>query len=249
MTPRLAIVTGGSRGIGAATARRLAAASWNVLLTYRSDEVAARQVVDDCRRVGVWAEAAKVDIADEAQVEGLFAALPTEAGPLRGLVNNAGIVSPQTRVAEMDAARIRRMLEVNVLGVFLCSREAVRLMATDHGGGGGAIVNVSSRAAVLGSPGEYVDYAASKAAVDTITTGLAHEVADRGVRVNSVRLGHFDTEIHARNGDPGRLDRLAPSIPMKRVGSPDEAASAISWLLSEEASYTTGTHLDVAGGR
>lgn len=248
MAARLVIVTGGSRGIGAATARRLAAEGWNVLLTYRSDESAARQVVEDCRTAGAWAEAARVDVADEPQVDDLFASLPQEAGPLRGLVNNAGIVAPQTTIADMDAARIRRMLEVNVLGVFLCSREAARLMAADQGGGG-SIVNVSSRAAVLGSPGEYVDYAASKAAVDTITTGLAHEVADRGVRVNSVRLGHVDTEIHARNGDPGRLERLAPSIPMKRVGSPEEVASAISWLLSEEASYTTGTHLDVAGGR
>ena len=246
VTKRLAIVTGGSRGIGAATACMLATEGWNVLLTYRSEATAAQQVAKECRGNGTWAEAVALDVSSELAVEDLFAALPTEAGELRGLVNNAGIVAPTSTVAAMRADRIRRMLEVNVLGGFLCSREAVRLMA---GGSGGAIVNVSSRAAVLGSPGEYVDYAASKAALDAMTTGLAKEVADKGIRVNSVRLGLIGTDIHARNGEPDRLDRLAPSIPMKRVGETSEAATAICWLLSDAASYTTGAHLDVAGGR
>jgi len=245
---RLAVVTGGSRGIGAGTARRLASEGWNVLVTYRSEEDAAQAVVADCREAGVWADTARVDVAADDEVRELFASLPAEAGPLRGLVNNAGIVAPTSTVAEMDADRIRRVLEVNVLGVLLCSREAIRLM-TRGNGAGGSIVNVSSRAAVLGSPGEYVDYAASKAAVDTVTTGLAKEVAGQGIRVNSVRLGLVATEIHARNGEPARLDRLAPTVPMKRAGSPDEAAAAICWLLGDQASYTTGAHLDVSGGR
>ena len=249
MGQRLVVVTGGGRGIGAATARRLAGEGWNVLVTYRADESSARAVVGDCVRAGVWAEAVPVDVASEDQVEQLFASLPEEAGSLRGLVNNAGIVAPTSSVADMTADRIRRVLEVNVLGVLLCAREAVRLMSTTRGGEGGAIVNVSSRAAVLGSPAEYVDYAASKAAVDAITTGLATEVAAQGIRVNSVRLGLFDTDIHARNGEPERLQRLAPAVPLGRAGSPDEAAAAIAWLLSEQASYTTGAHLDVSGGR
>lgn len=203
----------------------------------------------DCARTGVWAEAEAVDVAADDQVEHLFRSLPEEAGPLRRLVNNAGIVGPISTVADMSTSRIRRTLEVNVLGALVCAREAVRLMSTEHGGDGGAIVNVSSKAAVLGSPAEYVDYAASKAAVDTITTGLAKEVADRGIRVNSVRLGLMDTEIHARNGEPDRLSRLAPSVPMRRPGSPHEAAAAIAWLMSDDASYTTGAHLDVSGGR
>jgi NAD(P)-dependent dehydrogenase (short-subunit alcohol dehydrogenase family) len=247
--PRLVIVTGGGRGIGAATARRLSEEGWNVLVAYRSDESAARGVVEDCRSAGVWADAQAVDVAAEDQVERLFASLPEEAGPLRGLVNNAGIVAATSRVADMTASRVRRMLEVNVLGVLVCAREAVRLMSTERGGAGGAIVNVSSVAAVLGAPAEYVDYAASKAAVDALTTGLAKEVADQGIRVNSVRLGLMDTDIHARNGEPGRLGRLGPSVPMRRVGAPAEAAAAIAWLLSDQASYTTGAHLDVSGGR
>jgi NAD(P)-dependent dehydrogenase (short-subunit alcohol dehydrogenase family) len=243
------VVTGGGRGIGAATARRLAGAGWNVLVTYRSDESAARSVVEDCAGAGVWADAVGVDVAAEDQVEHLFASLPAEAGPLHGLVNNAGIVAPTSLVADMTASRIQRVLDVNVLGVLLCAREAVRLMSTQRGGAGGAIVNVSSRAAALGAPGEYVDYAASKAAVDAVTTGLAKEVADQGIRVNGVRLGLIDTDIHVRNGEPARLERLAPTVPMGRAGAPGEAAAAIAWLLSDEASYTTGAHLDVSGGR
>jgi NAD(P)-dependent dehydrogenase (short-subunit alcohol dehydrogenase family) len=241
----LVVITGGSRGIGAATARRAAAAGWDVLLTYRTNAADAARVVSDCRDAGRWADARPLDVAVEEDITGLFGSLPTEAGALRGLVNNAGVVAPATTVAEMDAARVRHLLEVNVLGAFLCAREAVRLMSTAAGGGGGAIVNVSSRAAVLGSPGEYVDYAASKAAVDTLTLGLAKEVADEGIRVNGVRPGLIDTDIH----EPGRLDRLAPSTPMGRPGTADEVAEAICWLLSDASSYTTGTLLDVSGGR
>jgi len=249
MEPRLAVITGGSRGVGAATARRLAGDGWNVLLTYRIEQEAARAVVRECAALGVRARASRLDVTDEDAVTELFATLPEDAGPLRGLVNNAGIVAPTASVADLGADRIRRVLEVNVLGTLLCAREAVRLMSTARGGGGGAIVNISSKAAVLGSPGEYVDYAASKAAVDAATTGLAQEVADEGIRVNSLRLGLMDTEIHERNGQVGRVGRLAPTVPMRRAGHADEAAAAISWLLSDEASYTTGTRLDVSGGR
>lgn len=249
MGPRLAIVTGGGRGIGAATARRLASDGWSVRITYREDEEAARRVVAECTAVGAWADAVPVDVASEADVRWLFSSLPGAAGPFQGLVNNAGIVAPASTVADLSAARVRRVLEVNVLGPLLCAREAVRLMSTSRGGAGGAIVNVSSRAAALGSPGEYVDYAASKAALDTVTVGLAKEVAAEGIRVNSVRLGLIDTELHARNGDPSRLDRLAPSVPMQRAGTEQEAAAAIAWLLGPESSYSTGSVLDVAGGR
>ena len=248
MERRLAVVTGGSRGIGAATAQMLAEAGWGVLLTYRSDRAAADAVVARCSASGAWAGAVELDVSDEAAVERVFRALPAEAGPLRALVNNAGIVASTSRVVDLSAERVRRVLEVNVLGVLLCAREAVRLMAPPVGSGG-AIVNVSSRAAELGSAGEYVDYAASKAAVDTITRGLAVETAGQGIRVNSVRLGLMDTDIHARNGEPGRLDRVAPSIPMGRPGTPTEAAAAICWLLDDASSYTTGAVLDVSGGR
>ncbi len=248
MERRLAVVTGGSRGIGAATAQMLARSGWSVLLTYRAERSDAESVVAACSGDGAWARAVQLDVSDEAAVERVFGNLPTEAGPLRALVNNAGIVAPTSRVADLSAERVRRVLEVNVLGVLLCAREAVRLMAPPRGSGG-AIVNVSSRAAELGSPGEYVDYAASKAAVDTITRGLAVETAGQGIRVNSVRLGLMDTEIHARNGEPGRLDRVARSIPMGRPGTATEAAAAICWLLDEASSYTTGAVLDVSGGR
>ncbi|WP_345893901.1 SDR family oxidoreductase [Nocardioides sp. TF02-7] len=236
----LLVVTGGSRGIGAATARLAAAQGWNVRVGYRTGEEEAAAVVAACRALGRWADAVRADVADEADVVHLFGSLPEEAGPLRGLVNNAGIVGAAATVAELDADRIRRMLEVNVLGAFLCAREAVRRMDD-----GGSVVNVSSRAAVLGAAGEYVDYAASKAALDTLTTGLAQELAGRGIRVNSVRPGLIDTEIHA----PGRLERLGPGVPMGRVGTAEEVAAAVCWLLSPEASFTTGTFLDVSGGR
>lgn len=238
----LVVITGGSRGIGAATARRAASAGWNVRITYRSEEDQARGVAEECRAFGVWADAVRADVTVDEDVAAVFGSVPTEAGPLRGLVNNAGIVAPTASVKDMSAERIRRVLEVNVVGAFLCAREAVTLMTA---AGGGSIVNVSSRAAVLASPGEYVDYAASKAAVDTLTTGLAREVAGHGIRVNAVRPGLIDTDIH----EPGRLDRLAPSTPMGRAGHADEVAAAICWLLSDEASYTTGSFVDVSGGR
>lgn len=243
-TPGVVVVTGGSRGVGAATARRAAQHGWNVRVSFREDAERAAAVVAECRAAGVLADAVRADVACEDDVVALFDTLPEDAGPPVGLVNNAGVVAPTTSVAEMSAVRIRRVFDVNVVGAFLCAREAVRRM-----GAGGSIVNVSSRAAVLGSPGEYVDYAASKAALDTLTTGLSREVAARGIRVNSVRLGLIDTEIHDRNGQVGRVDRMAPTLPMQRAGTPEEAAAAICWLLSTAASYTTGTFLDVSGGR
>jgi NAD(P)-dependent dehydrogenase (short-subunit alcohol dehydrogenase family) len=236
----LVVVTGGSRGIGAATARRAAAEGWDVRITFRTGDDEAQRVVEECQALGRRADAVRVDVTEEADVVELFDSLPSDAGPLRGLVNNAGIVAPAASVVDMDADRIRRLLEVNVLGAFLCAREAVRSM-TD----GGSIVNVSSRAAVLGSAGEYVDYAASKAALDALTTGLAQETAGRGIRVNAVRPGFIDTGIHA----PGRLERVAPSVPMGRAGRAEEVAAAICWLLSPQSSFTTGAFIDVSGGR
>ena len=239
----VAIVTGGGRGIGAATARLAAAAGWAVCVTYRSDRAAAEQVA---RELG--GSAVQADVAVEADVERAFAAAD-RLGPLTALVANAGIVGPRARVDQLSAERVERMLAVNVLGTVLCCREAVRRMSTRHGGRGGSIVLLSSAASRLGSPGEYVDYAASKGAVDTLGIGLAREVAGEGVRVNVVRPGIVDTEIHASGCQPDRVARLAPSLPMGRAGRPDEVAAAILWLLGEEATYCTGSVLDVAGGR
>lgn len=245
----LLIVTGGGRGIGAATARLAANRGWDVCVNYRSNAAAAERVAADCRTRGVRAVAVSADVGVEAEVTRLFEAAERELGPVRGLVNNAGIVAPQCGVADMDTARIERVLAVNVLGTFLCAREAVRRMATSRGGAGGVIVNVSSRAAVHGSPGEYVDYAAAKAAVDTMTLGLAREVAGDGIRVNCVRPGIIDTEIHASGGEPGRVARLGPTLPVGRAGRPEEVAEAVVWLLSPVSPYTTGALLDVGGGR
>jgi NAD(P)-dependent dehydrogenase (short-subunit alcohol dehydrogenase family) len=243
------MVTGGSRGIGAATARLAAARGYAVCVNYRSNAAAANDVVDSIASAGGRAIAVQADVAIEADVVRLFDACDAQLGRLTGLVNNAGILETQMRVEAMDAARLQRVLATNVTGAFICAREAVRRMSTKHGGNGGAIVNLSSRAAVLGSPNEYVDYAASKAAVDTLTIGLAQEVAQEGIRVNAIRAGVIMTEIHASGGEPGRVDRVKASVPMRRGGTAEEVANAVLWLLSDEASYTTGTFLDVSGGR
>jgi NAD(P)-dependent dehydrogenase (short-subunit alcohol dehydrogenase family) len=242
------LVTGGSRGIGAAVARQAAAAGWAVCLTYRADEAAAGSVVADIEAAGGTAAAVRADVADEADVLAAFAAADA-LGPVTALVANAGIGAAKARVDELSAERVQRILAVNVLGPILCCREAVRRLSARHGGPGGSIVLVSSAAARLGSPGEYVDYAASKGAVDTLGLGLAREVSGEGIRVNVVRPGIIETDIHASGGQPDRVARLGPSVPIGRAGHPVEIADAVVWLLSDQASYVTGSVLDVAGGR
>lgn len=249
MTRKVMVITGGSRGIGAATARLAAAQGYAVCISYVRDRAAANDVVDSVKSNGGEAIAVQADVSSEADVVRLFQTADRQLGRLKALVNNAGILERQMRVEEMDAARLNRILATNVIGSFICAREAVRRMSNRHGGSGGAIVNVSSVAARLGAPNEYVDYAASKGAIDTMTIGLAKEVAEEGIRVNAVRPGIIYTEIHASGGEPGRVDRLKDAIPMKRGGEVDEVAHAICWLLSDEASYTTGAILDVTGGR
>jgi NAD(P)-dependent dehydrogenase (short-subunit alcohol dehydrogenase family) len=248
MSP-VALITGGSRGIGAATAHLAAARGYAVAVGYVRDEAAAQQVVALLSGTGARAIAVQADVSRELEVTRLFDTVDRELGRLSLLVNSAGIVAQAARLEAMREARLTRMLAVNVIGSMLCAAEAVRRMSTAHGGAGGVIVNVSSAAARLGSPGEYVDYAASKGAIDTFTLGLAKEVADEGIRVNAVRPGIIDTEIHASSGDAERARRLAPSVPMGRPGTASEVAQAILWLASSEASYCTGTILDVSGGR
>ena len=248
-TDKVILVTGGGRGIGAATALLAATAGYAVALSYRADRAAAEAVAADIAAAGGTAIAIQADVGREADVLRLFEQVDAALGPLAALVNNAGTLEPQARVEAMDAARLQRIFATNVIGCFLCAREAVRRMSTRHGAAGGAIVNVSSRAAVLGAPGEYVDYAATKAAVDALTVGLAKEVAAEGVRVNAVRPGIIYTAIHALGGEPGRVDRLKDGVPMRRGGEPEEVAKAILWLLSDAASYSTGTFIDVSGGR
>jgi NAD(P)-dependent dehydrogenase (short-subunit alcohol dehydrogenase family) len=249
MDKKVVVITGGGRGIGAATARLAAAQGYAVCISYVRNRAAADEVVEAIKNAGGEAVAVQADVACEGDVMRLFETADRTLGRLRALVNNAGILERQMRVDEMDAARLNRIFATNVTGSFLCAREAVRRMSTRHGGAGGAIVNVSSAAARLGSPFEYVDYAASKGAVDTLTLGLAKEVAAEGIRVNAVRPGLIHTEIHASGGEPGRVDRLKDGVPMKRGGEAEEVAQAILWLLSEQASYTTGVLLDVTGGR
>lgn len=243
------LITGASRGIGAATARIAAARGYHVCVNYRSDARAASEVVAQIKANGGSAFATQADVSLESDVLRLFETLDRKIGPLSALVNNAGTLERQMRVEEMSAERIQRVFATNVIGAMLCAREAVKRMSTKHGGSGGAIVNVSSMAARLGSPNEYVDYAASKGAIDTFTVGLAKEVAAEGIRVNAVRPGLIYTDMHASGGEPGRVDRLKASLPMQRGGEPEEVARAILWLLSDEASFVTGTFIDVSGGR
>ena len=246
---KILIVTGGGRGIGAATARLAASRGYAVCVNYQRNRDAAEKVVADIARAGGKAIAVAADVSSDPDVVRLFKTVDQSLGRVTGLVNNAGTLEKQMRLEEMDAARLTRAFAVNVIGAFLCAREAVRRMSTRHGGSGGAIVNVSSGAARLGSPNEYVDYAACKGALDTMTIGLAHEVATEGIRVNAVRPGYIYTEFHALGGEPGRVDRVKQHVPMRRGGQPDEAAHAILWLLSDEASFSTGTFIDVTGGR
>ncbi len=242
------VVTGGSRGIGAAVVRRAAAAGWSVCFSYRTEESAARAVAEEVGRAGGQAHPVKADMAVERDIVQLFAAA-AELGRVAGLVANAGIGAEKRRLDEFAADRVRRLLEVNVVAPILCCREAVRRLSTRHGGQGGSIVLVSSAASRIGSPGEYIDYAATKGAVDTLGLGLAKEVADERIRVNVVRPGIVDTEFHASGGQPDRVQRLSPNLPLGRAGTADEVAAAVLWLLSDEASYCTGSILDVAGGR
>ena len=247
--PGTVLVTGGSRGIGAAAAWQIAQGGQAVAVNYTRDAAAAETLVARIRAAGGQALAVQADVADAAQVAAMFERLDRELPRLAGLVNNAGVVDRPARVDEMDAARLQRMFSINVFGSFHCAREAVRRLSTRHGGRGGAIVNLSSAAARLGAPGQYVDYAAAKGAIDTFTVGLAKEVATEGIRVNAVRPGIIETEIHASGGIPDRVKQMAPLVPMQRAGSADEVAQAIVWLLSDAASYTTGAILDVSGGR
>jgi NAD(P)-dependent dehydrogenase (short-subunit alcohol dehydrogenase family) len=246
---QLVLITGASRGIGAATALLAARQGYAVAVNYTANSLAADEVVRQIRQAGGQAMAVQADVAIDAQVVAMFEKVDAKFGRLTALVNNAGVVDQTTRVDAITLDRLQRMFAVNVFGSFLCAREAVRRMSTRHGGAGGAIVNVSSAAARLGSPGQYVDYAAAKGAIDTFTVGLAKEVAAEGIRVNAVRPGIIATDIHASGGLPNRVRDLAPQVPMLRAGSALEVAQAIVWLLSEESSYTTGSMLDVAGGR
>ncbi len=243
------IITGASRGIGAATARIAGRSGYVVCVNYLKNKAAAKQIVEEINADGGRALAVGADISREEEVVKLFCTVDDKLGKISALVNNAGILETQMRIEDMNAARLKRVFLTNVIGSFLCAREAVKRMSTKNGGKGGAIVNVSSAAARLGSAGEYVDYAASKGAVDTFTRGLAQEVAEEGIRVNAVRPGVIDTDIHSSGGEPGRVERVKASIPMKRGGSAEEVAKAIMWLLSSESSYTTGSLLEVSGGR
>ena len=243
------LITGAGRGIGAATARLAAERGYAVCVNYRRNQQAAAAVVQAIEAAQGRAVAVQADVSDEADVRRLFEECDARLGTPAALVNNAAILEIQTRVESIDGARLQRVLATNVIGPFLCAREAIRRMSTRYGGAGGSIVNVSSGASRLGSPGEYVDYAASKGALDTFTSGLAKEVATEGIRVNAVLAGHIYTELHASGGEPDRVERVKAQVPMQRGGQPEEVARAILWLLSDEASYTTGALVDVAGGK
>ena len=247
--PPVVLITGASRGIGAATALLAARAGYAVAVNYAANSLAADEVVRQIRLSGGNAITVQADVADEAQVLAMFEKVDAKLGRLTALVNNAGVVDQTSRVDAMSMARFKRMFEINVYGSFVCAREAVRRMSTRHGGTGGTIVNLSSVAARLGAPGQYVDYAAAKGAIDSFTVGLAKEVATEGIRVNAVRPGIIDTDIHASGGLPNRAREMAPQVPMQRPGSAEEVARSILWLMSPESSYTTGTVLDVTGGR
>ena len=249
MRPSTVLVTGASRGIGAATALLAAERGFDIAVNYARDAAAAEAIAQQVRALGRDAVTLQADVADEAAVRAMFARIDAEMPPLAGLVNNAGIVGLKARLDEMDSARWRRMLEVNVFGSLLCAQLALLRMSKRHGGAGGAIVNLSSMAATLGSPSMYVDYAASKGAIDSFTIGLARELAAEGLRVNAVRPGIIETEIHAASGEPDRALTAAGMIPMRRAGRAEEVAAAIVWLLGDEASYTTGAIIDVSGGR
>lgn len=249
MTQKVILITGASRGIGAATAIAAAEQGWQVCINFRNHQAKADDLVSRIKNSGGQARCFAADVSQQDQVQELFQFVDSEFGRLDALVNNAGIIDHKARLEDMDQQRLERMFQINVVSSFLCAGEAVKRMAKSHGGEGGAIVNVSSVASRLGSPGEFIDYAASKGAIDTMSIGLAKEVAAEGIRVNAVRPGLIETDIHADTGDIERPERLAPSVPMHRTGQPEEVASCILWLLSEQAGYVTGSILDVAGGR
>ncbi len=249
MSNKVILITGASRGIGAATALAAAAQGWQVCINYRNRQAEAQALVERITAGGGSANCFAADVGQQDQVQALFQFVDDSFGRLDALVNNAGIIDRSVRIQDMDQQRLERMFQINIVGSFLCAGAAVRRMATSEGGEGGAIVNLSSVASRIGSPGEFIDYAASKGAIDTLTIGLAKELAAEGIRVNAVRPGLIDTDIHADTGDAERPVRLAPSVPMQRTGTPEEVASCILWLLSDQAGYVTGSILDVAGGR
>jgi NAD(P)-dependent dehydrogenase (short-subunit alcohol dehydrogenase family) len=243
------LITGSSRGIGASTALLAATRGYHVCVNYLQNKTAAEKIIDEITAIGGKAIAYQADTSSETEVASLFSKIDRDFGQVTALVNNSGILETQSRLDQMDSDRFQRVLKSNVLSCFLCSKEAVKRMSTRYGGEGGAIVNVSSIAAKTGSPNEYVDYAASKGAIDALTIGLSKEVAGEGIRVNAVRPAFIYTDIHASGGEPGRVDRIKNTIPMKRGGQPEEVANAILWLLSDEASFSTGTFIDITGGR